>query len=261
MVIHVSDFTESARPRSDPDADDEEDCKEGIVDERQADANSASPQSDSALSPIDQLHQFAQPSMRAEQEAKDLPLGESETSLSVKPDLGYLEYGSRSIDSTAATQHVPMTRTNSLHPAYRDRYTKGVEAPYHRNSVPETYQQMAVTHAQRSPYPSNLQPTHDLMVQDWASHNSPTDFLPIEYTFNGVQCQTPIPHQTFRMAGAALAIPDQSTLGGHTPMLSTSPYQSMMATHTRPMPARTMSASHSAMMSYPVEGSNLYFDV
>lgn len=56
-----------------------------------------------------------------------------------------------------------------------------------------------------------LQHQQDLMImQGWANGpggpgTSPADFLPLEYTFNGTQCHTPIPNQTFRMAEAAMS--------------------------------------------------------
>ena len=147
-------------------------------------------------------------------------------------------------------------------------------------NVPAGYGKPAVYNPPRHRHP-HRQPlsAQDIMtMQDWATatdsastnpghDTSPTDFLPVEYTYNGTQCQTSIPHQTFRMAEAVGMVPESpmDLMGMGTPSGSVptpmsmggpgqfhaSPYMEMghHPMMSRPIPTRTMSSATAAAWS------------
>jgi hypothetical protein len=101
------------------------------------------------------------------------------------------------------------------------------------------------------PAPMHHRQQHELALQDWITAQSPTEIMPMEYTFNGLQCQTQLPNQPFQVDDAALANNNRDMMGAGIPVLESMPYQTF-PDHSRPLQHRTMSASHAAMLASSV---------
>ncbi|KPI37762.1 uncharacterized protein AB675_77 [Cyphellophora attinorum] len=221
-TILVSDYeTENkSKKNSEPEADEvEADADEQVI------VTPASEEPPIAPSPEDQIRQITQSSARSGHDIKPVI---NHDSLQVAPseDLDFIpmmdEDDKQMADQQAAfdiqqqmvnrSAFMPMTSSQS-HPAltvdtqnlygFKNASKVGRHATHHAGSM-----------RQKQYSRRDLQQQQEMMLmQSWPNgdaisggpNSSPNDFLPVEYTFNGAQCATPIPNQTFRMAEVALS--------------------------------------------------------
>ena len=80
----------------------------------------------------------------------------------------------------------------------------------------------------------------------------------MEYTFNGMQCQTQIPSSAFHVEETAVVNNRDMTAAG-TPILESMPYQNF-PDQSRPLQHRAMSASHAAMLASSMhDGDDIFY--
>jgi hypothetical protein len=220
----VTDYeTENkSKKNGEPEADDVD--ADADADE-QAIITPASDVPPTAHSPDDQICQITQSSARTGQDIKPV-VDDVSHQIAPSEELDFIpmidEEDKQMTDRQAAfdiqqqmsnrSAFMPMT-TSQSHPAltvdtqnlygFKNGSKVGHRAAHHGASM-----------RQKQVGRRDLQQQQEMMLmQSWAngdimsggSNSSPNDFVPVEYTFNGAQCHTPIPNETFRMAEVALS--------------------------------------------------------
>jgi hypothetical protein len=223
-TILVTDYeTENkSKKNQEPEGDDvdvDADANEQVI------VTPASEEPPTAPSPDDQIRQITQSSTRVGHDIKPV-VNDDRHQMAPSEDLDFIpmidEEDKQMMDRQAAFEIdqqlasrstlMPMT-TSQSHPAltvdtqnlygFKNGSKVGHRSTHHHGSM-----------RQKQLSRRDLQQQQEMMLmQSWPNgdivsggpNSSPSDFLPVEYTFNGAQCHTPIPNQTFRMAEAALS--------------------------------------------------------
>ncbi|ETN40305.1 uncharacterized protein HMPREF1541_04581 [Cyphellophora europaea CBS 101466] len=259
-VIHVSDFSEPARAKSegDPDGDGDEEDKQEVFDEDKP-VTSASSDTAGPHSPEIRTHDTAPRRIRADQDAKvhhpsHIPGTGRYTEL---VDDGPLVPSQQEFEASQVSSSDFLTMTTGQNQPSMSAHS----VPFPSKSVVRIDPRRARAHVRPdmaflSTMGQRQQP--DMHAFDWMSANSPTAMLPVEYSFNGMQCQTGVPDQSFRMAGAAMGLSDRDMVGAGLPMADATAFQNF-TDHSRPLPSRTMSASHASMMDPSMQDAHGFF--
>lgn len=260
-MIHVTDFSEPARSRNETDEDERDD----MADDDQPVSNSAISDTTAAPSPDEPLRRLPQQALRSEQDVK--------TMVAESRSVGHLADLDNEARLAAAQPDYEMP--HGLASDFMAMTTSQAQQAMAVNSVPYSRKSVAgmnprIGRSQARPtmafHPQmNPRQPQDMGLPDWMANSSPTEMLPVEYSFNGMQCQTHIPsQQAFRMneAAAMASNTDRDMIGAGAAglsMVDSMPYQSF-PDHSKPLQHRAMSASHVAMLEGSMhDGHNIFY--
>lgn len=257
-MIHVSDFSEPARSKNEADADIDDDEREDVVDDDQQISNSTSSGTTTVPSPDEppprHLHQQR---LRNEQDVKTMSADQRPLE-----HLADLDNDVR-LATPQSDYEMPHAFTNGFLTMTANQSQPAMtvnNVPYSHKPVPGMNARLGRPTARPTMAfhpPMNPRHAQDIGIPDWMANGAPTEMLPMDYSFNGMQCQTQVSNQSFRMNEAAMASNGREMMGAGL-LVESMPYQSF-PDHSKPLQHRAMSASHAAMLESPIHDGHMFY--